>query len=269
MNPVVVLTLFPLLGAASLHAELKEVRTYRTHESAERNVRSAMAITPDQDVLWFIPKRIGPWRLTRMRNWLDKSPIEQTIDVPGISGATSLDLLVTPDGRFATCVATILKKVDGQREGTIDNLVSIVDLRTFQIVSSIYQEGSGEHSVDSSGYLILETPISRGTQARVLRQGEDSKYGYPCGTVAVTRDGLFRWESCQTMGHSFLCENPTITDRHENIFSTKTGAQIGVIKETTRDTVGAGLAEHEGRDYLLVLEGGTQLKVYEITEPHD
>jgi hypothetical protein len=55
---------------------------------------------------------------------------------------------------------------------------------------------------------------------------------------------------------------------HENIYSAKSGAQIGTIKETTRDTVNARFAEHDGRDYLLVLEGGTQLKVYEITESH-
>ena len=202
-----------------------------------------------------------------MRNWLDKNPIEQTIDVPGIAAATSLDLLVTPDGRFATCVATILKYVDG-KGGTIDNLVSIVDLRTFQIVSSAHQEGSGEHSVDAGGHLILEEQVSRGNLPRAISQGKESEYGYPCRSAGVTRDGLFRWESCQTMGHSFFLESPAIIDRHENIFSTKTGAQIGVIKETTRDTVNSRFAEQNGRDYLLVMEGGTQLKVYGITEPH-
>jgi hypothetical protein len=70
------------------------------------------------------------------------------------------------------------------------------------------------------------------------------------------------------MGHSFFWENPTITDKHENIFSAKTGALIGVVNEAKRDTVAAHFAEHNGRDYLLVIEGSTKLKVYEITEPH-
>jgi hypothetical protein len=257
-----------MLGAGSIRAEVKQIRSYRTHESTERNVQSAMVVTPEQDVLSFIPKKSGPWRLTRVRNWLDKNPIEHTIDVSGIEAATSLDLLVTPDGRFATCVATALKNIDGQRGGTIDNLISIVDLRTFEIVSSVHQEGNGEHSVDAGGHLILKEQASRGGLPLVISQSKDSEYGYPCRSAGVTRDGLFRWESCQTMGHSFFWENPTITDRHENIFSTKTGAQIGVVKETTRDTVNSRFAEHDGRDYLLVMEGGTQLKVYEITEPH-
>jgi hypothetical protein len=262
-----------MMGAASLHAEVehaevKQVRSYRMHESTDRNVQSAMVVTPDQDVLSFIPKKIGPWRLTRVRNWLDKNPIEQTIDVPGIEAATSLDLLVTPDGRFATCVATALKKVDGQGGGTIDNLVSVVDLRTFQLLSSVHQEGNGEHSVDAGGHLILREQVSRGNLPTAISQSKESEHGYPCRTAGVTRDGMFRWESCVTTGRSFFWEYPTITDRHENIFSVKTGAQIGTVKETTRATVSSSLAEHGGRDYLLVLEGGTELKVYEITEPH-
>lgn len=267
------LAMFLVIGGTSLLAEVKQVRTYRTHEPNDRNVVFAMAVTPDQDLLSFFGKSDGKWRLTRVRNWLDKSPLEQTMEVPGIKAGTSLDftsldLLVTPDGRFATCVATILKKVEGQRGGTFDNLVSIVDLRTFQIVSTVHEEGTGEHSVDVSGHLILEEPVSKGKPARVVRQGENYRYGYPCGSAAVTRDGLFRLESCQTMGHTFFWAYPTVTNRHENIYSMKTGALVGVVKETTRDTVSAGLAEVNGRDYLLVVEGGTQLKVYEITEPH-
>ena len=262
------LATFLVIGAAGLHAEVKQVRTYHTHEPNDRNVVFAMAVTSDQDVLSFVGKSDGKWHLTRVRDWLDKSPLEQTIEVPGITAATSLDLRVTPDGRFATCVATILKKVDGQRGGTFDNLVSIVDLRTFQIVSSVHQEGAGEHSVDTTGHLVLEEPVSRGTLARVVRQGEDNKHGYPCGSAGVMRDGLFRLESCQTMGHTFFWEYPTITNRDENIYSTKTGALVGAVKETTHDPVSAGLAEVNGRDYLLVVEGGTQLKVYGITEPH-
>ena len=265
--------MFLVILAASLHAEVKQVRTYHTQEPNDRNVLFAMAVTSNQDVLSLVGKSDGKWRLTRVRNWLDKSPSEQTIEVPGLTAATShdftsLDLLVTPDGRFATCVATILKKVDGQRGGTFDNLVSIVDLRTFQIVSSVHQEGTGEHSVDTSGHLILEEPVSRGTSARVVRQGEDNKYGYPCDSAGVTRDGLFRLESCQTMGHTFFWEYPTITNRHENIYSTKTGARVGAVKEPRARRLALGLAEVSGRDYLLVVEGGTQLKVYEIAEPH-
>jgi hypothetical protein len=257
-----------VIGAASLHAEVKQVRGYRMHESTDRNVQSAMVVTPEQDVLSFIPKKSGPWRLTRVRNWLDKNPVEQTIDVPGIEAATSLDLLVTPDGRFATCVATALKKVDGQRGGTIDNLVSIVDLRTFQMLSSVHQEGNGEHSVDAGGHLILKEQVSRGNLPTVISQSKESEHGYPCHSAGTTQDGLFRLESCQTTGHSLFWESPTVTDIHETIFSVKTGGRIGTVKETTRDTVISRFAEHDGGDYLLVLEGGMRLRIYEITDSH-
>jgi hypothetical protein len=260
------LALFLVIGVANLHGEVKRVRSYRIPESGNRKVQFAVAVTADQDVLSLVPKKSGIWRLTRVRNWLDKNPAEQTIDVPGIAAAISLDLLVTPDGSFATCVATALKSVDGQG-GPIDNVVSIVDLRTFQVVGSVHQEGNGEHSVDANGHLTIKKQ-SEGTLPKVIHPGNDSKYGYSCQSAGVTRDGLFRWESCQTMGHSAFLESPTITDRHENVFSTKTGAQIGIVKETTRDSVNSRLAEHDGRDYLLVLEGGTNLKIYEFAEPH-
>jgi hypothetical protein len=329
------LGLFLLIGSANLHAEVKQFRSYHTHEPSDRNVRFAMAVTPDQDVLSFVAKRDGKWRLTRVRNWLDKDPTEQTIDVPGISvpeksrnGPTFLallssELLVTADGSFAICVATGYWANNGQRGGPSDNIVSVIDLRTLQILNTVHQDGFSEHFVDRAGGLVLEQMVMEGNSPIVANQsrqrGTTLRFftlpalapngschftetlagsawvphdqdcgpglqgildglspprssslpsGPPCAPATTSRDGWFRLESCQTMGHSFFLEYPTITDRHENLFSVKTGAQIGTVKETTRDSVNSRLAEHNGRDYLLVMEGGTQLKVYEITEPH-
>jgi|SRR5579863_270921 hypothetical protein len=39
-----------VLAAGNVHAEVKEVRSYHTHESTDRNVLFAMVITPEQDV---------------------------------------------------------------------------------------------------------------------------------------------------------------------------------------------------------------------------
>ena len=63
-----------LLAAPRLHAEIKEVRTYRTHEPRDRKVLFAMAVAPNGDVLSLVAKKDGRWRLTRIRNWLDKNP---------------------------------------------------------------------------------------------------------------------------------------------------------------------------------------------------
>ena len=74
-----------LACAASLHAEVKHVRTYMTREPRDRRVLFAMAVTPGGDVLSFVGKKDGKWRLTRIQNWWDKSASDQTIDVPGIA----------------------------------------------------------------------------------------------------------------------------------------------------------------------------------------
>jgi len=57
------------------------------------------------------------------------------------------------------------------------------------------------------------------------------------------------------------------TELKDRITSVETGALIGTVKETTRDSVRSDFASLNGHDYLLVIEGGTQLKVYEITPP--
>src|SRR5580704_17312465 len=110
------LLLILTVGAASLQAEVKEVRRYRTHEPRDPKVLFAMAVTPNGDALSFVAKKDGKWRLTRVRNWLDKNPVDETIDVPGIGLSLQskdssnvlilADLLATPDGRFAVGVAT-------------------------------------------------------------------------------------------------------------------------------------------------------------------
>jgi hypothetical protein len=329
------LALFLLMGGVNLHAEVNQVRSYHTHEPSDRTVHFAMAVTPTQDVLSLVPKRNGKWRLTRVRNWLDKSPADQTIDVPGISvpeksGSSpgslvglNIELLVTSDGSFAVTVATGNYWATSKgKDGTIDNVVSVVDLRTLQILTTIHQDGSSGHYVDRMGRLVLEKSMVEGNSPTVpnqsRRRGVSLRFftlpglaadgvcrftetlegrtwaphdqdcgpglqelldgltptrssffpaGSPCRSAGVSRDGQFRWENCETDGRSFFWENPTVTDRHVNIFSAKSAAQIGVVKETTRDSVDSRFAEHDGRDYLLVMEGGTQLKIYEITEP--
>src|SRR5580698_7138851 len=60
------------------------VRTYQSKEPHDKAVRFTMAITPGQDVLALVPKRSGKFRLTRVRDWLAKTPVEQTIDIEGV-----------------------------------------------------------------------------------------------------------------------------------------------------------------------------------------
>jgi hypothetical protein len=46
----------------------------------------------------------------------------------------------------------------------------------------------------------------------------------------------------------------------------KTGHQLGSVEESVSDTVESRFASNDGRDYLLVMEGGWRLKVYAIVE---
>jgi len=87
--------------------------------------------------------------------------------------------------------------------------------------------------------------------------------GPPCGPAGSTPDGLYRIESCSDFHRNFW-GNPVVTEMHENVYRVSTGAPIGTVKETVHNTVNSRLAEHDGHDYLLVMEGGTFLKVYEI-----
>ncbi len=103
------LAAFLLIGAASLHAEVKEVRSYRTLEPSDMDVQAAIAVTPDQDVLILTPKKSGPFRLTRVRNSGPEPPVEQdhrcrpwdrrSGRVEG-SILFRTQLFVTPDGKL-------------------------------------------------------------------------------------------------------------------------------------------------------------------------
>jgi len=89
-----------------------------------------------------------------------------------------------------------------------------------------------------------------------------------CPISGVTRDGRFEMETCFEFGlHTFWGGPGKPRENRENILSVKTGLQVGTLDELAiNDSAGEQFADHKGRDYLLVLEGGTRLKVYAITE---
>ncbi len=81
----------------------------------------------------------------------------------------------------------------------------------------------------------------------------------------MTPDGRFKLEYAQNFHHN-LRDNPVVTDIHVNIQSVKTGSTVGTINETNHDSLNSRLASLNARDFLLVMEGGTKLKVYELRE---
>jgi hypothetical protein len=216
-----------LLAGSLLNAQMALVREYNLHTPRDRNSVFAMAVTPEQDVLSFVAKPDGKWLLTRVRNWLDFTPTEQTIDVPAWSrtdlaaafGPVLLDLFVTPDGRFVICVASA--KWGRNQKLSWDSLISVVDLQRFEVVTTAHPPADPSEirsfSLDGAQHLLVET-----NQRSLLLD-------VPSLSVAAGDDR----NDVKIVGGS-------------------------------RETGNAKLVSLNGRTFRLVIEGGTKLKVYEL-----
>jgi hypothetical protein len=80
----------------------------------------------------------------------------------------------------------------------------------------------------------------------------------------ISRDGRFEREICQ-QSHRGFWGNVVVTKSVENILSVKTGGQVGSVSEPI-DSVDSRFASMGGHEYLLLMEGGTRLVVYEIRD---
>jgi len=315
-----------------LGAEVVHLRDYSLHTPRDRGVLFTMAITPEQDVLSFVAKGDGKWLLTKVRNWLDNSPLEQSIDVPGWSradlvglfGGLTADLFVTPDGRFAICISSGVWKHDNQEK------VSVVDLQEFKLVKTAHTSlnETRAHYFDRAGRFVtlalnvngrtgesderlelMDLPTLtvedqcqfkewiRGAEV-TRREGENNcdallsrisasrvslaayldglvrsdglprahrNLSPPCSSREVTADGRFELQYCENFHHNWL-DNPVVSDRRFNIRSVKTGSVVGTIEEPNRESIKSKLVYQSGRDILLIMEGGTKLKAYQLKE---
>lgn len=359
--------LISTLPTGLLVAEVVHVRDYESREPTDRGVLFTLAVTPEQDVLSFVAKGDGKWRLTRIHGWLEKKPAEQTIDIPGwpLKKASANEseflsllfasLFVAPDGRYAVCVSSGHWALHAQREGRSDNIVTVVDLRTFGVVKTIRTSGFGRENwqafMNPLGRLVLraQTSAPADTEERppqgpattgvngssasgvpllprqlklvvltvpdlrdqgqclysetprantwVVRKEDDAcdailariasspvslreflesledANGFPlqreirsqpCPVTGVSRDHRLEKRSCEKF-HLSTWNRDHVTDQlTETILSLETGKQVGTVEEATRNSVQSRFADQNGHSYLLVMEGGTTLKVYEI-----
>ena len=85
-----------------------------------------------------------------------------------------------------------------------------------------------------------------------------------CRLSYLSSDGQFERDICQH-SHRGFWGNAVVTQSGESIVSLKTGKQVGFINEPT-DSVRSRFASLNGREYLLLMEGGTRLIVYVIRE---
>ncbi|MGD1071756.1 MAG: hypothetical protein ABSB15_16605 [Bryobacteraceae bacterium] len=216
------------LAGPLLNAQVA-VREYNLHIPRDRAVFFTMAVTPDADVLSWVAKADGKWLLTRVRNWLDFTPKEQTIDVPSWTradlaaafGPPHPDLFVTPDGHFAICVASA--KWNRNQQVSWDTLISVVDLQRFEVVATAHPPvNPGETRsfyLDGAQHLVLET------NQRLLLLDVPSLSVIP-------------------------------SDDKDKV----------MIVGGSRETGNGKRVSLNGRTYQLVMEGGAKLKVYEVRE---
>lgn len=79
----------------------------------------------------------------------------------------------------------------------------------------------------------------------------------------ASSDGRYEREIC-LRSHRGFWGSPVITDSVENTFDAKTGELIGSVNEPVT-SVRSTFVSAGGREYLLSMEGGTHLTVYQVT----
>jgi hypothetical protein len=322
--------------------QVVKVRDFNLSAPRDRMALFGIAITPSGDVLSFIAKNRGEWQLYRVRNWYDGTPLEDRLLLPGYfskEDRTDLENLtaqvfVTADGAYAVCSSSAewLKRVRGRAVGRArsDDVISVVDLATFKVVSSTRTRALGlleyhEVKLDHHGHVLVDSLSQDKPMHSVFIQLDIPSLvaGTKCGyhwvedspsrqhpepiTESECRESLKsmtleqylregRFPSAQK---SSACENNSAefcripgeftadgkfgvgdrSDGHDNflgswvttsysyvIFSASKRVDVGEIKEPTNDSLRRALVPLNGRDYLIVVQGGTHLNVYELRE---
>jgi hypothetical protein len=153
MRPPTRLVIALVVCGVHAFAEVKLVQEYLLKPPRDPKILFAMTVTPEQDVLSFVASQNDHWRLSRVRGWLDQQLAEETLNIPafgpGAWGNLGTRLLVTPDGRFAICIATALA---GASPWGYDDVISVVSLADFKLVSTI--RASENEFVKGHGYRI-------------------------------------------------------------------------------------------------------------------
>jgi len=327
-----------LLPAGSLRAELIEIRHFKLKSGVPDQAYSVMSVTPDQDLLVFGAQSDGQWKLTRVRSWADKQPLQETITVPGVAWNSfkgmffvTPNVLVTPDGRYAVCLASSSRfQGFGPGSMTIEDVVSVVDLRAFALVKTAHPPGPRDTintwSMDNAGSVVFEAtaldsntnsgmamdlwmlsvpelavaahcryvkrssgtlperPLrldashdcdtllaKSGTGTRSLQEYFDS-IPDQAGFLKRTRiqdspfmigspDGRFVLEA-QGCPIQHLFGRVRSVDAMENVVLRSPRTPVGEISCKNA----ARFAVVNGRDYLLLMENNTEVKVYEVTD---
>ena len=127
-------------------------------EYGRRGPLFTTALTPQNDLLVLVGMRDGNWHLVRVRDWEGSAPKIQRVVVPGFGEADFPNMFglmpqveVTPDGRYAVCIAEGSWSEPGHRSPGSNDVVTVVDLQTFSrpifAVRTRGSTGALEHSI--------------------------------------------------------------------------------------------------------------------------
>ena len=137
----------------------------------------AMSVEPDHSVLAFEADKNGKWPLIRVRDWWSDHPKSETITIPGWSASDAAnleylgtDLQLTPDGHYAVAFSIARwqspsheKTAPAQKARPADTLITVVDLQTFKIVSSVHSLALYLTSPDAQRIISNQALALRGT----------------------------------------------------------------------------------------------------------
>jgi hypothetical protein len=198
--------------------------------------------------------------------------IVSVLDTRSMSVVTTIrqegtfEYFVTADGRLAT------EEVSNQgRSPTVPGRGQRDTVLRFFTFPDLTADGACEFRETLRGRSWF---VSDGDCGPTLQEILDGLYpahdrgllGPPCRSMGALGGGRYCVEDRSNLHRNFW-GSPVVTDAHIDIYGVKTGALVGTLKETTHDSVKSRLASFGGHDYLLIMEGGTKLKIYEITEP--
>jgi hypothetical protein len=193
MKPLAAISIALAFVVCHANAEVKLVREYLLKPPRDPRALFAMATTPQQDLLSLVGNDDGTWRLTRVRRWLDKQPIEESLTVPGLFqggrdgwsnwGIWWADLLLTPDGNFALCILTAYPKKGLARE----DVITVVSLLQFRITASSRISALPQVSGDYREYEVnLKGDLISNTHTSFPRHpGDDAFFGGASHKLAV------------------------------------------------------------------------------------
>ena len=120
----------------------------------------------------------------------------------------------------------------------------------------------------NGGAASLQAFIAGLRDSKEVRRTDEQRRPPQCAFLGYARylspDGRYEREICQE-SHGGFWRNPVITKSVENNFSVANGRRIGTVVEPVT-SIESRFAWLDGTGYLLVVEGGTRLMAYRITD---